>query len=153
MAKANDFVFDDFISVLEDVVAGGESVNFSPKGKSMLPTIRENIDSVIISPAQEIKKYDIVLYRRKNGKIVLHRVVIAHKDYFVMCGDNQFQLEYPITREQVIGKISAIKRKDKLINIENPNLLYKAYTRLWDLRLALDKGIYYLRKIKRGLQK
>ena len=151
MAKANSFEFEDYISILEEMISNGESVNFTPGGRSMLPSIRAGRDSVTVSPAGDIKKYDIALYRRANGKFVLHRIVIAEKDYFVMCGDNQFQLEYPVTKEQIIGKVSAIKRKGKLINTENPGFGYKLYIKLWDLRLVLDKGIYYLRKLKRGL--
>ena len=41
----------------------------------MLPLLREGVDSVMLSLAEEIKKYDMVLYQRDDGQFVLHRVV------------------------------------------------------------------------------
>lgn len=151
MAESYKMTFENLISVIEDVVSQGGVTGFSPAGRSMLPTIRGGIDFVTVGPAGDIKKYDIVLYRRANGKIVLHRAVTVEKDFFVMCGDNQFQLEYPIVKSQIIGKLCTVRRGKKVIDLENPGYLYRLYVRLWDLRLILDKGIYYLRKLKKRL--
>ncbi len=145
--------FKDFILVLKDAVQNGETVNFIPNGKSMLPTILPGIDTVSVCSPDNLKKYDIILYRRKNGKIVLHRIVITHKDYYVLCGDNQFQLEYPIVKEQIIGKLSQITKRNKAINLESPGFLYKLYVCIWDLRLILDKALYHIIKLKKFLMK
>ena len=77
--------FEEMMCTLEGIVANGGSMSFIPAGKSMLPTIRDKKDLVTISPANDIKKYDIVLYRRKNGKYVLHRVVkILNNNSYMM---------------------------------------------------------------------
>ena len=153
METDNKPTFQDFILVLEQAVKNGETVSFKPNGNSMLPTILPKIDTVTVTKPKNLKKYDIILYRRKNGKIVLHRIVIAHKDYYVLCGDNQFQLEYPISDSQIIGKLSLITKKNKTINLESPGLFYKFYIRLWDLRLILDKALYHMIMLKKALIK
>ena len=44
-------------------------------GKSMFPMLRNKKDTVIIRPfAGKLKKYDVVLYRKRN-MYVLHRIV------------------------------------------------------------------------------
>ena len=153
MPADNKPTFHDFILLLEQAVKSGETVNFTPNGKSMLPTILPGIDTVSVSAPDDLKKYDIILYRRKNGKIVLHRIVIAHKGYYVLCGDNQFQLEYPITKEQIIGKLSRITKKNTVINLEAPGFFHKRYVSIWDLRLILEKALYHIIRLKKILTK
>ena len=47
---------------------------------------------------------DIPLYRRNDGAFVLHRVVgIKENGEYIMCGDNQFLLEFGITDKNIIG--------------------------------------------------
>ena len=142
--------FEEMMCTLEGIVAKGGSMSFIPAGKSMLPTIRDKKDLVTISPANDIKKYDIVLYRRKNGKYVLHRVVkILNNNSYMMCGDSQFLLEYPVERQYIIGKVSKIKRGKRETDCENLKFFENLYVHLWDLRLILDKGLYIL-KMKKG---
>lgn len=139
--------FEEMMCTLEKIVASGGSMAFVPSGKSMLPTIRDRKDMVTISPANDIKKYDIVLYRRKNGKVVLHRVVkVLENDTYMMCGDSQFLLEYPVARKDIVGKVSHITRGKFEIDCENLSFALKVYVRLWDLRLILYKMLYDLKK-------
>ena len=74
----------------------------------MLPLIREGKDSVILVAPDNLKKHDIVLYRRKNGAYVLHRIIKIRDDEFIMCGDNQGQPERGIYRENIIAKVSSV---------------------------------------------
>ena len=89
---------EELMPLIQESLSAGRSVRFSPRGISMLPMLRQGIDSVILSPAPEtLKKYDLPLYRRDNGKYVLHRIVDAGATYTCV-GDNQFQLEHGIRR-------------------------------------------------------
>ena len=94
----------EILPIVEEQLQAGKEVCFSPNGVSMLPFIRPGRDSVFLkSPPEKIKKYDILLYRRRNGQFVLHRVVGFQNGSFVMCGDNQYLREYGINPGQVIG--------------------------------------------------
>lgn len=143
--------FETMISILESRIKEGESMSFSPAGRSMLPTIRDRLDTVTISPAVNLKKYDIILFRRKNNKIVLHRIVkVINSSEYMLCGDSQFMLEYPVNRSQVIGVVSSFTRKGRLVDCQNPSAAYKIYMHIWDKRLIIDKSLYYL---KQGIKK
>ena len=44
-------------------------------GYSMYPLLCNHRDSVYIEKANSYKKYDVVLFERPNGKLVLHRII------------------------------------------------------------------------------
>ena len=122
----------DVIDVIEEVLASGGEFRLFPKGVSMRPLILQGRDSVVLKRNEQAsaKKHDIAFYRRENGAFVLHRVMKVHKDgVFDMCGDNQFEIERGIKREQIIGYVSVIYRGDKQISVSSP--FYKLYVFLW----------------------
>ncbi len=113
-------VYEVFTAQLKD----GGTVRFKPKGTSMLPTLRQGIDEVVVSSFYEKpQKYDILFYRRDNGQFVLHRLVKKHKDEYVMRGDHQFEYEYAITDENVIGIVSEIYRDGRCIKRDSLEFL------------------------------
>lgn len=85
-------------------------------GTSMNPLLYQNRDFVkIVKPVLPLKVGDIPLYRRADGAFVLHRVVGIKADgEYIMCGDNQFILEYGIRDTNIIGiaKILVIDGKE-----------------------------------------
>lgn len=120
---------DQLIPLIEEELAAGRSVRFSPNGVSMLPMLREGIDSVVLSPLPEkLRKYDLPLYRRTSGQYVLHRVIKAGQTYTCI-GDNQFYNEYGLEHNQMIAIVSSFYRKDKEIRTSNP--LYRLYCYIW----------------------
>ena len=106
---------DDIMPLIREKLSAGKSVIFSPRGKSMLPTLHEGRDSVtLVSPPARLEKYDIALYQRKNGQYVLHRVVRVG-DTYTFIGDNQFNLEKGIEHSSVIGLCASYVRNGKKI--------------------------------------
>lgn len=60
---------EEIVPLIEEALSAGQSVRLSPTGISMLPMLRQGIDSVVLSPVPEtLRKYDLPLYRRENGK-------------------------------------------------------------------------------------
>lgn len=115
----------DLMPIICEHLQNGRQVKLSPKGTSMLPMIRQGRDSVILSPInREIKKYDIVLYLRKNGQYVLHRVIKVGKT-LTFAGDNQIYIEKGIDRSQAIAIVDEFYRGNRHYSIDN--FLYKAY--------------------------
>lgn len=115
--------------LITDCLSRGQSVSFSPRGISMLPMLRQGLDSVTLSPVSgRLKKYDIPLYRRADGHYVLHRIV-ACKDVYTCIGDNQYQYEYGIAHAQVIGVVSAFCRGGKQYSVNHAG--YQLYCRIW----------------------
>lgn len=112
-----------------EALNAGKSVRFSPMGVSMLPMLRQGIDTVTLSPLPEhLSKYDIPLYRRTNGKYVLHRIVAVDETYTCM-GDNQVEPEPGLRHEQMIALVTAFSRNGRTIPVTDPG--YRLYCRLW----------------------
>jgi len=131
--------------IMEEKIMSGGKVKFHPKGTSMLPLLRQGIDSVELTKAPEtLKKYDIPLYKRENGQFVLHRVVKVTKNGYVMCGDNQCVYEKYIQNDQILAVASGIYKGDKYISCMD-----KEYIR-YSKKQVFKKHIRsYLSKIKR----
>ena len=88
-------------------------------GISMQPLIRHLRDGVVIVPPEKIRRGDIVLFDRKNGRYALHRVIRKGKNGFSMAGDNQWYMEKELPYDQIIGVVSCIERNGKRIPREN----------------------------------
>lgn len=123
------FQLDELIPLIEEQLEHGQSVRFAPKGTSMLPMLRQGIDSVVLSPLPEqLRKYDLPLYRRKNGQYILHRVV-GVGDCYTCIGDNQFEYEKGVEQTQMIGVVTAFFRDEKEYKVNA--LSYRLYCRFW----------------------
>lgn len=137
--------------LIRECLNAGQSVRIFPRGTSMLPMIRQDVDSVVLSPVSgKLKKYDIPLYQRENGKYILHRIV-AVEDTYTCVGDNQFAMECGIRHEQVIAVVTAFYRGEKKYMVSG--LGYHFYCRLWfysrPLRRFWKRGTGWLwRKLK-----
>lgn len=134
--------------LIRERLAAGQSIRFSPRGTSMLPMLREGIDSIVLSPLPEkLRKFDLPLYQREDGKYVLHRIIDAGNTYICM-GDNQFVPEPGLRREQMIGIVTAFYRGERKHTVtEAP---YRLYCRFWHysrpLRHFLRRGMGWLRR-------
>lgn len=112
-----------------EYLAAGRTVKFSPRGISMLPMLRQGIDSVVLSPVPgKLRKYDLPLYQRDNGKYVLHRVVAAGETYTCI-GDNQFEFEPGLRQDQMIALVTSFSRGNREISVDS--LGYRFYCRFW----------------------
>lgn len=65
----------EMVLLIEDVISRDGEFRLYPRGTSMLPLIRQGKDSVVLVKPGLLSKNDIVLYRRRNDKYVLHRIV------------------------------------------------------------------------------
>lgn len=139
---------DVLVPLIREQLSAGQSVRFSPRGVSMLPLLRQGIDSVVLSPVpDQLCKYDIVFYQRDNGKYVLHRI-IAVGDTYTCMGDNQVVPEQGLRIDQMIAVVTAFHRRDKAISVDNP--VYWWYCRAWIAMLPFRKLI---RRVKNKLSR
>lgn len=140
--------------VFRERLVAGQSVKFSPQGTSMLPMIRQGIDSVVISPVSgKLKKYDIPLYQRDNGQYVLHRIVEVG-DTYTCIGDNQFVKERGLTDDQMIAVVTAFDRGGRVHSTSE--LGYQFYCRIWNhsrrFRYFLRRGVRWIRRKAGGVK-
>ena len=134
--------------LFRECLAAGQSVRFSPRGVSMLPMIRQGIDSVVISPLPDIlKKYDTPLYQRDDGKYILHRIVEVG-DTYTCIGDNQFDPETGVRQDQMIALVTGFYRGEKYHSVNES--AYRLYCRFWHysrpIRHFWRRGVGFLRR-------
>lgn len=117
----------ELLPLIREVTEKGGTFRLYPMGRSMLPTIQPGRDSVLLAALDKVHRGDAVLYRRKSGQFVLHRII--HIDpktgLMTMRGDNQFYKEPGIAKEQLIAKVTAIYRGEKKLDCNSAK--HKAY--------------------------
>lgn len=122
------------LPLIEETIQSGGVFTLYPKGTSMLPLIRYGKDAVLLRTPVELKKGDIILYRRDNGAFVLHRIIGENKAGLILCGDNQYVKEHGIRRDMVIAVAEAILREGERVEFDHPE--YLRYLRSLPLRRA-----------------
>lgn len=120
---------DELMPLMREQLEMGNNVRFSPRGISMLPMLRQGVDAVLLSPLPEkLRKYDLPLYRRDDGKYILHRIIKAGRTYTCL-GDNQFDPEPGVEHRQMIAVVTAFYRNGREIPVTDPG--YRLYCRIW----------------------
>ena len=132
---------EELLPLMQECLDSGRSFTFSPHGVSMLPMLRQGVDTVTLSPLPEkLKKYDLPLYQRKDGHYVLHRIVKAGETYTCI-GDNQYIFEQGVEMRQMIAVVVSFKHKGKIYSVND--FRYRFYCRYW----------YYTRPVRHFLMR
>lgn len=104
---------------VEKILAAQGFIISPVKGDSMLPMLDENKDAVRIVPlSAPLKKYDLPLYRRPDGQLVLHRIIDVKKKHYIICGDNRKGLE-KVPFRWIIGVTEGFFKDGKYIPVTN----------------------------------
>lgn len=135
-------------SVEEYIKEHGEMV-ITPVGTSMWPMLRYRRDTVyIVKPEGRLKKYDLPVYKRTNGQLVMHRVMEVHPDSYTMCGDHQWVLEPGIKDSQIIAVVKGFYRDEKYISVDDEK--YIKYYTFWCKSLKRRRIIIGILEIKKN---
>ena len=99
----------------------------------MYPLFVPGRDYAIITHIEpdKLKKGDVVLYRRHDntGILVLHRICRIDKNGFYMVGDNQSEIEGPLEKECIHGKLNAVERNGRTFSVNN--IIYRFISYVW----------------------
>lgn len=100
-------------------------------GCSMRPMLRNRRDRVIVLPVGEerLKKYDLPLYRRPDGKYILHRIIGVRDGEYIIRGDNTYVREH-VPDAWILGYVSEFYRGEKHILSDSRG--YRFYARAWN---------------------
>ena len=93
-------------------------------GTSMMPLLRQRRDLMFIERKgpERLHWLDVPLYKRDDGKYVLHRVMWVRKHDYIICGDNQWYLERGITDKHILGILTAVDRDGKVLDMKSPKM-------------------------------
>ncbi len=113
-------------------------------GWSMKPMLRDRRDRIVLLPVgdRELKKWDLPMYRRPDGKYVLHRIIGVREDHYIIRGDNTYQKER-VPKEWVLGYVSEFYRGDRHVKADSRS--YRFYAATWNL-------IYPIRRVWWGIR-
>lgn len=111
---------------ITEVIDAGGAFRLYPRGVSMLPLLVQGKDSVSLIKAEPYTVGDVLLYRRKSGQFVLHRLIALHGDTLVLCGDNQHIIEYGLPRQAVLAKIGGYYKGEVYHSVEEKDYLHYA---------------------------
>lgn len=127
---------------------------FQTVGVSMRPLLKEHDTHVVLKRAEgPLSKGDLPLYRRPNGRYVLHRVIKVCPGGYQIRGDNTYALEY-VSEDQIIGITTRIYRGDHYTDVTDWH--YRTYVTIWNtiypLRWIMHKTYAFARKIKKKIK-
>ena len=130
----------------EQELAQNGSLIYTTVGMSMRPFLRSGQDLMVIEARKDgrFKARDVVLYRRRSGKYVLHRIMRVRKDDYVLCGDNCWTLEPGIRDEQILGLLTAVIRDGKRLDVQDD--AYRAKVFVWWQLYPLRACFLWLRE-------
>ena len=136
----------------EEVLEKENELYFTNVGYSMYPLIRQREDILHIVKTSDIKRGDIVLYKSHVDHYVLHRILRIKKDRIILAGDYNYFKDKPITKEQVLGKLISIKKKDgTIIDLSKDKKARKFwYTNFFHIKafFQIIGKVLHLRRIK-----
>lgn len=101
--------------LIQRTVEKNGRIELPAHGQSMYPFIRkDDLCTFAACPASSLKQGDIALYIAKNGRLIAHRFIRpifrVHQTLFVFKGDTNLLPDAPVSAEQIIGKLVAIRK-------------------------------------------
>lgn len=122
-------------------------------GTSMWPLLKEGQSRVqILARAdRQLRKGDVVLYRRKDGTLVLHRIIqVTEAHTYLVCGDHQWRAEERVADGQVLAVAQGFFRKNRYF--DDDTWWYRIYQFLWNRSLVVRRCCLGLLRLS-GLEK
>ena len=102
---------DVLLNEVAQLLGEGREVVITPKGRSMLPFIRGEVDQVKLRHPDCLKEGDIVLAYFEN-RYVLHRIIAINGDEITLMGDGNLKGNEQGERSDVVGKVVEIITPD-----------------------------------------
>ena len=151
MEKFDCQVFEISDSVSE-LIDEGATVPLYISGSSMNPFLISRRDIVWLSSCTDadLKVGKIILYKRVNGSLVLHRIVkLLPKGRFVVRGDAQIWTE-EIDEEQIIAVVTDIQRKGIKRSVDSTywNIVDTLWKLLTPLRSIIMRAWFKIKIMK-----
>ncbi len=144
---------EDLMPLFREQLENGKKIQFAPAGISMRPMLEHKVDQVFLEKAtkENVKKWDVVLFKSDNGAYILHRVMCLDENGFVTRGDNNYSNDKWQTYDALLGKVYKYEHKGKTREIED--FRYKVYVFFWMMSYGIRKFVVRVKnKIRRVLK-
>lgn len=122
---------------------GAEALPLVISGNSMSPFLIHGRDTVYLSPLNRPpRRGDALLYQRRNGSYVFHRVYRVTDEGLTMVGDAQTFLERGIREDQIIAVMTAATRKGR--NILPGSFWWEFFEKVWIRMIPIRRTVHGL---------
>lgn len=132
----------EMAAAVRSLLDQGLTATIRPSGGSMRPFINPATDEVVISrlPSYGI---DCIVFADVPGMgVMLHRVVAAEGDHFVLMGDANLQQRERCSAADIIGAVTEIRRSGKAISTNDASFLRRS--RLWRHLLPIRRLLLHI---------
>ncbi len=136
------------LPIILSCIEQDQSVILTVTGNSMAPFLRDGRDRVILKKADPyaINRFDVPFFQRKNGSLVLHRVIEVHRENgaisYTLLGDAQTVTETDIMPEQILAVAEAFIIRGKRVSCDDP--AYRRRVALWHRLLPFRRFLLFL---------
>lgn len=113
-----------------ELLKEGAELPITVSGSSMSPFLVGGRDSVRLRAIDRaLRRGDIVLYRRAEGRYVLHRLYRIEQGKMWFVGDAQDQIEGPLEESCALAYVTEAVRKGRTVKPGSP--CWNFFSRLW----------------------
>ena len=119
-------------------------------GTSMMPLLKEGRDRVELKPYchERLKKGDVVLYKKNEGTLVLHRIIrVENGEFFTVLGDHQFNNAERVNKNQIIAVACGFFIKGRYVT--EKTRWYRLYKKIWLCNLNFRRIILAVLSLKK----
>ena len=119
-------------------------------GTSMMPLLKEGRDRVELEPCSQerLKKGDVVLYKKNEGTLVLHRIIKTENgEFFTVLGDHQFNNDERVNNNQIIAVACGFFIKG--LYVTEKTRWYRMYKKIWLCNLNFRRIILAVLSLKK----
>ena len=131
-----------------DLLSDGYSLKLTVTGNSMFPyLLSDEVVKVIPFDEKKLKKGDIIVFKNPTG-LIAHRLIGFNKKAhtYTTKGDFCMRKDPLLRKDQIVGKIVAVFRKEKEFNLEK-SYIHLINAILSHLTFVLPYFIKVLRKL------
>lgn len=133
---------EEISPLIQEVLSKGEDVTITASGNSMMPLWVHGKTRVVLTKCEPegLKKGDVPLYIREDGKYVLHRIIRVNADSYDLAGDAQVRVEKGLPKASVLAVTKGYySRKGKFIPLDK--FTHRVFSSLWILVRPLRRYI------------
>ena len=119
-------------------------------GTSMLPLLKGGRDLVELEACSQerLKKGNVVLYKKNDGTLVLHRIIKTENgEFFTVLGDHQFKNAERVNKNQIIAVACGFFIKGRYVT--EKTRWYRMYKKIWLCNLNVRRIILAVLSLKK----
>ena len=140
MRPDRNWTSTELLELLPGLLEAGGTLPLVISGSSMSPFLIHGRDTVYLSKiCQPVKPGDMVLYRREDGELLLHRIRRIDPRGITLLGDAQTHEESGVKQEQLLAVVTAVNRKGKLLT--EKSLVWKFFAKIWLRAIPLRRKL------------